>query len=73
MTALQIIKLMNRTPFEPFEIYLTDGERIQVEHPYEIATAPKSRICSICDDEEGIMRIVAFRNITQVVTKTTAK
>lgn len=72
MTAVQMIELMNRTPFEPFEIHLTDGARIKVEHPYEIATSPKSRACSIYDDDEGIMRIVAYRNITQVVTKAAA-
>ncbi len=71
MTALQLIKLMNRTPFEPFEIHLTDGARIRVEHPYEIATRPKSRTCIIYDEDEG-MRIVAYRNITEVVTKTTS-
>jgi hypothetical protein len=69
MTAVQMIKLMNRTPFEPFEIHLTDGARIRVEHPYEIATRPTGRTCIIYDEDEG-MRIVAYRNITEVVTKT---
>jgi hypothetical protein len=72
MTAQQMITLMNRTPFEPFEIHLTDGVHIRVEHPYEIATAPKSRTCSVYDDDGGIMRIIAYRNITQVVTKAAA-
>ena len=69
MTALQLIRLMNRTPFEPFEIHLTDGARIRIEHPYEIATRPKSRACIIYDEDDG-MRIVSYRNITEVVTKT---
>jgi hypothetical protein len=71
MTATQMISLMNRTPFEPFEIHLTEGARIRVEHPYEIATRPKNATCIIFDDDEG-MRIVAYRNITEVVTKATA-
>ncbi|OLE51321.1 MAG: hypothetical protein AUI36_18695 [Cyanobacteria bacterium 13_1_40CM_2_61_4] len=71
MTALQLIKLMNRIPFEAFEIHLTDGARIRVEHPYEIATRPKSPTCIIYDEDEG-MRIVAYRNITEVITKATA-
>jgi len=71
MTAQQMIELMNRTPFEPFEIHLTDGARIRVEHPYEIATRPKGRACIIYDEDDG-MRIVAYRNITEVVTKATA-
>jgi hypothetical protein len=68
MTALQMIELRNRTPFEPFEIHLTDGARIRVEHPYEIATRPKARACIIYDQDEK-MRIVAYRNITEIVTK----
>jgi hypothetical protein len=70
MTAVQMIELMNRTPFEPFEIHLSDGARIRVEHPYEISTQPKSTTCSIYDEE--LMRIVSYRNITEVVTMTKA-
>lgn len=70
MNAQQMIKLMNRTPFEPFEIRLTDGARIRVEHPYEIATRPKGSACVIY--EEDGMRTVAYRNITEVVTKAAA-
>ena len=71
MTAQQMIKLMNRVPFEPIEIHLTDGTHIRVEHPYEIATRPKSLSCIIYDEDEG-MRIVAYRIITEVVTKATS-
>jgi hypothetical protein len=67
MTAIDTIRLMNRTPFEPFEIRLTDGTRIRVEHPYEIATNPKGRACVICTEDD--MRIVSYRNITEIVTK----
>jgi hypothetical protein len=66
MTAQQMIKLRNRTLFEPFEIHLTDGTRIRVEHPYEIATPPKGRAWVIYEDDDG-MRIVAYRNITKVI------
>ena len=72
MTALQMIELMNRTPFEPFEIHLTEGTKILVEHPYFVATQPKSSTCFIYDDDER-MHFVAFRNITQVITKATAQ
>jgi hypothetical protein len=71
MTATQMIELMNRTPFEPLEIHLSDGTRIGVEHPYQIATRPKSPTCVIFDDDER-MRIVAYRNITEVITRATA-
>lgn len=72
MNATQMIELMNRTPFEPFEIHLTDGTKILVEHPYEIVTKPKSTSCFIFDDDDR-MHFVAYRNITEVITKATAE
>ena len=71
MTATQMIELMNRAPFEAIEIHLSDGTQIRVEHPYQIATQPKSRSCVIYEDDER-MRIVAYRNITEVITTATA-
>lgn len=71
MNAIEVLKLMNRTPFEPFEIRLSDGTRIPVEHPWEISTRPDSPTCTIYEAEQG-MRIVAFRNITEVVTAVSA-
>jgi hypothetical protein len=62
---------MNRVPFQPFEIHLSDGARIRVENPYEIATRPKSQSCIIYEEDEGIL-FVAYRNITEVITKATA-
>ena len=68
MTANQMIELMNRTPFEPLEIHLSDGSSIRVEHPYEIATRPNSAACTIYGPDD-LMRIVAYRNITEVITR----
>ena len=67
MNASQLIELMNRTPFAPFEIHLNDGSRITVEHPWQVATFRNSPACTIYEADER-MRIVAFRNITQFVT-----
>ena len=67
MNATQMIGLMNRTPFEPLEIHLTDGSQIKVEEPWRMATAEKSPTCTIYDTDDH-MRIVSFRNITEVVT-----
>ncbi len=67
MSPTQMIELMNRTPFEPLEIHLSDGTRIRVEHPYHIATREDSPTCIIYD-EAGRMRIIAYRNITEVIT-----
>jgi hypothetical protein len=70
MTAAQMIELMNRTPFEPLEIHLSDGTSIRVEHPYHIATRQDSPTCSVYD-ENNIVRFVAYRNITEVITAAT--
>ena len=66
-----MIELMNRTPFEPLEIHLSDGTQIRVEQPYLIATRPGSLSCVIYDENDR-MRIVAYRNITEVITTATA-
>jgi hypothetical protein len=71
MTAIQMIELMNRTPFDPIEIHLSDGTAIRVEHPYQIATRPLSPSCIIYTDDER-MRIVSYGNITEVITSATA-
>jgi hypothetical protein len=67
MTANRIIELMNWAPFEPLEIHLSDGERILVEQPYQVATRPNGPSCVIYTDDDR-MRIVAFRNITEIIT-----
>lgn len=69
MNASHILKLMNGNPFEPFEIRMSDGGRVMVEHPWQIATSPHSAVCAIFEDPEG-MHIVAIRNITEIVTAT---
>jgi hypothetical protein len=61
---------MNRTPFEPLEIRLDDGTTINVEHPYQVATERNSATCTIYDDDDDRMHIVAFRNIAEIVTAT---
>lgn len=71
MTAGQMIELMNRIPFEPLEIHLSDGTQIRVEQPYHIATRQGGSSCIIYD-EDGRTRFVAYRNITEVITKTSA-
>ena len=69
MNATQLIELMNRTPFEPVEIHLSDGAHITVEQPYQISTSRNSPSCTIYDADDR-MRIVAYRNITEVIPST---
>ena len=68
MTANQMIELRNRKPFDAFEVHLADGANIKVEEPWQIATARNSPVCVIFDADER-MRIISFRNITEVVTR----
>ena len=67
MKATQMLSLLNRTPFQPIEIHLSDGMVIHVESPFEIRALPNSATCIVFDDE-GIARFVSYRNMTQVVT-----
>ena len=67
MTANRLIESMNRDPFEPLELHLSDGERVQVENPYEISTRPNSPTCTVYTDDER-MWVIALRNITEVIT-----
>jgi hypothetical protein len=69
MNASHILKLMNRTPFEPFEIRMNDGGRVMVEHPWQIATAPNSASCAAYEPDD-VARLIAYRNITEIVTAT---
>jgi hypothetical protein len=69
MNASLMIDLMNRVPFESFDIHLSDGSRIRVEQPYYIATRQNSPSCIVYEDDDQ-MRIVAYRNITDVITAT---
>lgn len=71
MTANQLIALMNRVPFDPLEIHLSEGNVIRVEHPYEIATRPNSPSCIVYTEDDR-MRVIAYHNITEVVTSATA-
>ena len=70
MNASRMIELMNRIPFEPLEIHLSDGTQIRVEQPYYIATREDSPSCIIYDDDRT--RFVAYRNITEVITTAAA-
>ncbi len=71
MNATQMIALRNRAPFEPLEIHLSDGAVIRVEHAYNIASGQNSPTCIIYQDDDR-MRIIAYRNITEIITAAAA-
>ena len=72
MNATKMIELMNRVPFHPLEIHLNDGAKIYVEEPFQIATRRNSPTCIIFDSEERT-RFVAYRNIPESITASSAE
>jgi hypothetical protein len=72
MTANNLIALLNRVPFQGIEIHLSDGAMIQVDAPYEISTERNSPTLTI-HEPSNRMRVVAYRNITEVVTTDTTE
>ena len=67
MNATEMLKLMNRSTFQSFEILMNDGNHLTVEQPYQISTERNSACCTVYDSN-GEMHIVSFRNITRVIT-----
>ncbi len=59
-------ELLDRRPFEPFEIRLSNGERYEVRHP-EMALLLKSRII-IGDAENDKMTICGLIHINSIET-----
>ncbi len=59
-------ELLDRCPFEPFEIRLSNGERYEIRHP-EMALLLKSRIV-IGDAENDTMTICGLIHINSIQT-----
>jgi hypothetical protein len=68
VTSNRILELINRLPFVPLEIHLSDGARISVTYPYDIAVNPHSADFTVFEDHQ--LRFVSVRSITEVVTST---
>jgi hypothetical protein len=71
MDASEMIKLMNRVPFQPLEVHLNDGSVITVNEAFEIATQRTSP-CFIVYSHDR-MDVVAYRNVTRVSTAVPAE
>jgi len=69
MNASKMIELINRQPFEPIEVHLNDGTVFTVESPHLIATSRHQATFTVYSDDDDSARYVAYRNVTQVVTK----
>jgi hypothetical protein len=72
MTSNQLIDLMNRQPFKPFSIHLSDGSKIDIDEPFQIATRRNSPTCVVYESPERT-RMVALRNVTEVVIESTGQ
>ena len=59
-------ELLDRRPFEPFEIRLSNGEKYEVRHP-EMALLLKSRIV-VGDAENDKMTICGLIHINSIET-----
>ncbi len=61
-----IARLMQRQPFEPFELHVSSGETYRVRHP-ELAVLGKAKII-IVDPETDTVDIVGLLHVTRVRT-----
>ena len=66
MNATELIKLMNRIPFQPLKIYLSDGSMLTVNDSFEIATQRTSPCFIVYSDDK--MDVVSYRNVTKIET-----
>ncbi|MGD9854590.1 MAG: hypothetical protein AB7U20_06515 [Planctomycetaceae bacterium] len=66
MNAAELIKLRDRTPFQPLEIHRNDGSAITVHEPFEIATQRTSP-CFVVDSGDR-MDVVAYRKVAKIIT-----
>lgn len=71
MNATELIKLMNRTPFQPLEIHLNDGSAIVVNEPFEIATQRTSPCFVVYAPDR--MDVIAYRNLARITTLVAAE
>lgn len=71
MNATELIKLMNRKPFQPLQVHLNDGSLITVNEPFNIAT-DRGSPCFIVYGAEK-MDIVAYRNVAKITTPVVAE
>ena len=66
MNREAIEKLLQRQPFEPFEVQVSSGTVFQVRHP-EMVVLGKSKLF-IYDTTSDMMDIVALLHITNIRT-----
>lgn len=68
MYASTMIELINRQPFQPIAVHLSDGEVLMVGYPHLISTGRNKSTFTLHSDTDDSARYVSYRNVTQVVT-----
>jgi len=71
MNATELIKLMNRSPFQPLEIHLNDGSIVTVHEPFEIATQRTSPCFLVYSADR--MDVISYRNVSKITTPIAAE
>jgi len=64
MDRQAMLALLNRRPFEPFSVHMSNGESFEVRHP-EVAALGKSRLV-IVDPETDRMDIIGLLHVASV-------
>lgn len=54
MTAQQVLAFRNATPFKPFELLLSDGRAIEVQHPDFATVSEDDELIHVYELPDGI-------------------
>jgi len=63
----QIKAQLETKPFRPFSIEINDGRSVNVPHPDHVLMG---RFAVVVEDDAGVMRILAYRNISGLTVPT---
>lgn len=66
MDRQTILVLLERRPFEPFSVQLSNSQQFEIRHP-EVAALGRSRLV-IVDPETDMMEIVSLLHVANVRT-----
>lgn len=66
MIGIEIRKLQDANPFEPYTVHTSDGQALYVKHPDYLFITPGDDTLYVFANERD-REIVASRNVTRVV------
>jgi len=53
MTSIELRKFHQAQPFQPFDIYIADGRKVQVDHSELLAVSPSGRTLAVYDESDA--------------------